>query len=248
MSQSSAQQPRVDWTYEEIVLVCNAVVSNGWRAINNAADERVVELSRLLRQGSPVHAAASPKFRNPNGVKRKSNDIATAHPEYNGGQTKGGKTTADVVDAFISHPERMHELANAFRAAITDPEPLPSLPDVDEDATFEEGRTFERRHLARERNADSRRRRIQQARHDLGCVRCEACGFDFEAAYGHRGRDFIECHHRDPLSVTGPRKTALRDLALLCSNCHRMIHRYRPWLTVEELGALVSNGALRTRG
>jgi 5-methylcytosine-specific restriction enzyme A len=31
----------------------------------------------------------------------------------------------------------------------------------------------------------------------------------------------------------------LADLALLCSNCHRMIHRTKQWLTVEELKKLV---------
>jgi putative restriction endonuclease len=29
--------------------------------------------------------------------------------------------------------------------------------------------------------------------------------------------------------------TRLEDLALLCANCHRMIHRASPWLSVEEL-------------
>jgi 5-methylcytosine-specific restriction protein A len=63
--------------------------------------------------------------------------------------------------------------------------------------------------------------------------------FDFERVYGPRGADFIECHHRVPLHVTGQVTTRLEDLALICSNCHRMIHRTRPWLTVEELGQLV---------
>ena len=33
----------------------------------------------------------------------------------------------------------------------------------------------------------------------------------------------------------------LADLALLCSNCHRMIHRTKRWLTVEELQDLVAS-------
>jgi hypothetical protein len=57
-------------------------------------------------------------------------------------------------------------------------------------------------------------------------LRCEACGFDFETAYGDLGRGFMECHHLMPLSTKeGEAETNLADLSLLCSNCHRMIHR-----------------------
>ena len=237
--QTVVESTRVDWQYDEIALVCDVVVANGWKALDRRTDARVEELSQLLRRAAPEMAKANPKFRNPDGVGRKSYDIETCHPSYGRKQTKGGRTTAEVVQDFIDDPQGMHEYATAVRAAIEDPTPLPSPVDVDMDATFEEGRAFERRHLARERDPHARRKKIEHARKTLGHVRCEACGFDFEATYGPRGRDFIECHHRKPLSVTGPSKTALADLALLCSNCHRMIHRTRPWLTVEQLTTLV---------
>ena len=70
-------------------------------------------------------------------------------------------------------------------------------------------------------------------------IACEACGFDFYRAYGARSRDYIECHHRTPLGVTGKITTRLSDLALICSNCHWMIHRTKRWLTVEDLHSLV---------
>lgn len=62
---------------------------------------------------------------------------------------------------------------------------------------------------------------------------------DFGYVYGTRGLNYIECHHRTPLHVTGETQTKLSDLALLCSNCHRMIHRTEQWLTVEELKRIV---------
>jgi len=44
-------------------------------------------------------------------------------------------------------------------------------------------------------------------------------------------------------------RTRLEDLALLCSNCHRMVHYRRPWLTLEELRQLLSiNGFSRQNG
>jgi 5-methylcytosine-specific restriction enzyme A len=45
-------------------------------------------------------------------------------------------------------------------------------------------------------------------------------GGGLAATYGQLGEDFIECHHRLPLSTTGERRTRLSDLALVCSNCH----------------------------
>jgi hypothetical protein len=33
-------------------------------------------------------------------------------------------------------------------------------------------------------------------------------------------------------------KTKLQDLALVCANCHRMLHRRRPWLSIKELNHL----------
>ena len=29
------------------------------------------------------------------------------------------------------------------------------------------------------------------------------------------------------------------DLSWVCSNCHRMIHRQKPWLSIEELNAVL---------
>jgi 5-methylcytosine-specific restriction protein A len=60
------------------------------------------------------------------------------------------------------------------------------------------------------------------------------CGFDFAIKYGDLGAGFIEAHHILPLAA-GPATTRLPDLALVCSNCHRMLHRAKPWMTPEQL-------------
>lgn len=58
--------------------------------------------------------------------------------------------------------------------------------------------------------------------------------------YGEVGKDFIECHHTVPVSeLTEGMKTKLSDMALVCSNCHRMLHRKRPWLRLSDLKALL---------
>ncbi|MFB2121442.1 HNH endonuclease [Parapedobacter sp. 2B3] len=57
-----------------------------------------------------------------------------------------------------------------------------------------------------------------------GRLKCECCNFDFVDFYGQLGMNFIECHHKIHIS-TGERITKIEDLALVCSNCHRMLHR-----------------------
>jgi hypothetical protein len=56
---------------------------------------------------------------------------------------------------------------------------------------------------------------------------------------GDLGDGFAECHHRLPFSqLKGATDTRLEDLAILCANCHRVLHRRRGWgLSVEQLRA-----------
>lgn len=49
------------------------------------------------------------------------------------------------------------------------------------------------------------------------------------------GKGYIECHHLIPLSnFQVIKETKLDDLALLCSNCHRMIHKDLNIKTITE--------------
>lgn len=75
---------------------------------------------------------------------------------------------------------------------------------------------------------------------------CKVCGFSFETAYGAHGKNYIEVHHLVPVSsLTEPSSVNPRDdLTVLCSNCHRMVHRRRgKALSISELIALVKNQA-----
>lgn len=68
---------------------------------------------------------------------------------------------------------------------------------------------------------------------------CECCAFDFQRVYGELGRGYIECHHLDPVSKRAGKNlpTTPADVALLCANCHRMVHRTRKGHTLAELRA-----------
>ncbi|MBE6753850.1 MAG: HNH endonuclease [Ruminococcaceae bacterium] len=97
-------------------------------------------------------------------------------------------------------------------------------------------------HLSHERNVSlvalAKTRFIEE---HAGRLFCEACGFDFCKKYGERGIDFIEVHHKKFISVrTKNEPTRIEDLVMLCSNCHSILHRYQPWLSMEELEQLIS--------
>jgi 5-methylcytosine-specific restriction protein A len=107
-------------------------------------------------------------------------------------------------------------------------------------AEAEEGRILTRLHRSRERSRELIEKKKAFMLELHGCLKCEACSFDFKATYGPRGARFIEAHHIKPVHTLVPgSKTRLEDLALFCSNCHRMVHVQRPWLTIQELKDLL---------
>jgi HNH endonuclease len=66
---------------------------------------------------------------------------------------------------------------------------------------------------------------------------CAGCGFEFAKFYGEIGRGYIECHHLKPVASKGG-KTAnvlITEVAVLCANCHRMVHRKNRPLSLNEL-------------
>ncbi|SBW18600.1 HNH endonuclease [Candidatus Protofrankia californiensis] len=233
---------RFDWTRDEIVLACALVEGNDWRTVAQE-DPRAIELSRLL-QTQAIHPleGRAPTFRNPAGVERKTSDIVSRLPNYAGTPTNGNRLDGEVLREFLDHPEETRALAAAIKAALADGETASAeVPDPDlTDLSVEEGGVLLRTHLRRERSPRLRRDKLADAKRRGQAIACEACGFDFFRVYGPRGLDYIECHHRLPLHVGGKTHTRLKDLALICSNCHRMIHRKAPWLTVEELRILVN--------
>jgi 5-methylcytosine-specific restriction protein A len=202
-----------------------------------------MELSDLLQTPAIFSVnRRGPDFRNDAGVARKTADIATRHPSYSGVPTNGSQLDRQVLAEFLADPTEMRGIAAAIRAALASgtADDL-YLPDPDlADLTADEGGVLLRLHLRRERDPKIRRAKLVDARRRGLPITCEACGFDFGRTYGPRGAGYIECHHRMPLSVTGRTKTRVEDLALICSNCHRMIHRTKPWLAVEELREVVT--------
>lgn len=115
------------------------------------------------------------------------------------------------------------------------------LPGPVVEPTAMEGLTTETVRYARGR---SRRLRDEALRRARGM--CEACGCDFTRLLHGRGVRVLQVHHRKQLSaVDKPRLTSVKDLAVLCANCHALTHM-NPWraLKVDVLRKLMG----RTNG
>lgn len=88
---------------------------------------------------------------------------------------------------------------------------------------------------------------VAKSKRQFGSV-CQVCSFDFGKVYGAIGEGFIEAHHIDPLHLREGknRPTSVNDFAMLCSNCHRMIHRADNAFTIEQLKAIVAGNKSRS--
>jgi hypothetical protein len=106
-----------------------------------------------------------------------------------------------------------------------------------------EGALIERISKHRERDRKLIRLKIDQQIQKNGNLNCEICGFSFESTYGLAGKSFCEVHHIRVLSENneGEPTTTLNDLAVLCSNCHRIIHRRKPAYTIDEIRAIIDH-------
>ena len=119
---------------------------------------------------------------------------------------------------------------------VDDAQPQLIPHEVEDADRYYEGATTKVRVNRFERNPAARRACI--AHYGPKCV---VCGFDFEEIYGELGKGFIEVHHLTPLAdVDGSYEVdPVRDLRPVCSNCHAIIHRWDPILSIGEVQALV---------
>ena len=98
---------------------------------------------------------------------------------------------------------------------------------IDEEMEAFEGE--ERFALIRHRKREQKLRdaKLAQALNKNGSLCCEVprCGFNFEKVYGTIGKGFAHVHHLKPLGDRKvPSETPLKELAIVCANCHAMIH------------------------
>ncbi len=107
-----------------------------------------------------------------------------------------------------------------------------------EQATYSEGARRDVLQSAIERNSAARAACI--AAHGLSCA---ACGFNFGNVYGELGKGFIHIHHLFPVSSGERQVDPITELRPLCPNCHAMVHRKDPPLSIEALRGILAKKA-----
>jgi 5-methylcytosine-specific restriction protein A len=133
-----------------------------------------------------------------------------------------------------------YELFNFAISLIASVLPIKSVTfrNPDEVLGFPEGAVS--KVLVNKYERDPRNRREAIAIHGKSCL---VCGFNFEEMYGELGDDYIVVHHLVPISqmesdyLVDP----ATDLVTLCANCHAMIHRNEPPLSIAELRKIISD-------
>ena len=137
-------------------------------------------------------------------------------------------------------PEAIDELEEEwFEFLKTDKirnSPFSEITDVTE--TYREGLPSQVTHTRYERNPYARKECLRHYGYS-----CSVCDFNFEKVYGLLGYKFIHVHHLTQVSIIKQeyKVNPIQDLRPVCPNCHSMLHKQNPPLTIEELKNMIKN-------
>lgn len=164
-------------------------------------------------------------------------------------QEKGCSTSE--IEAYFSFPKHSHAateqdapadtaetdcaevVGNQLLALTIFPDELPS------DTSYLEGLARTVLVNAYERSDSARNACIDHHR-----PVCRVCHLNFEEKYGEIGRGYIHVHHILPIASIGRQYKVdpINDLVPVCPNCHAMLHRRNPPLSIEELRKMLNDG------
>lgn len=234
------------WHRDEIILALDLYFSPTRGSIDDK-NPKIIELSQILNAlplfyNKPDEA----RFRNPNGVALKLSNFLPFDPNYTGkGMTRGSRLDKEVFNEFKDKKDELRSIASEIKKIVADNDLNAKIHFIEEDeVSYEdsvaEGQALYKLHKLRERNREIVIQKKDQALSLYGRLTCEACVFEFEKFYGDIGRGFIECHHLTPLSKFKVSTiTNLDSLSLVCSNCHRMLHKKIDTLSLEDLKMMI---------
>ena len=234
------------WHRDEIILALDLYFSADRGSIDKN-NPKIQELSKILND-LPLFPDRpdEEKFRNSNGVSLKLSNFLAFDDDYTGvGMTGGSKLDNLVFKEFSQNRNKLRAIANEIRSVAANDEVKKKIYAIEEDEQSKtdsvmEGQVLYKLHKVRERDNGIVILKKKQTIDLTGKLACEACVFEFESFYGDIGKGFIECHHRVPLSnFKVASKTTLEDLSLVCSNCHRMLHKSIDTISVEDLRMMI---------
>jgi predicted restriction endonuclease len=146
-------------------------------------------------------------------------------------ETRFMKSRISEFESKLNNFEMAGESLSSIEATVE-----ADLDSIQAEEEILEGKPFQRLTNYYERKIKLRSKAIL-----IHGYKCMACGFDFEEAYGNHGSKFIEVHHLKPVSSFKEDSVDPKtEMAVVCSNCHRMIHRKKDQLlSLEELKKII---------
>lgn len=245
-----------DWTREETILALALLASRGMKCPAKSSDD-VSELSAFLGSCAihPSHIRGS-TFRNRDGVYMKMQNLLSCDLQPG---RKGLVTTRmdrAMWKEFEGNPQAVIAAAKTIRATLKTLENLENVEPIesgDEDDGYSEGNLALRTHRRRERARGLRKKAIANARKGGAPLQCESCRQTERIALGLAAEAEFEVHHRIPLADSGlsPVKTRLKDLAVVCANCHRLVHALMRVnatdISIDQLASLLGHTTPCTR-
>lgn len=221
-----------DWTREEVILALN-LFNELKGVIPSPNNEYVIALSDELRS-LPYHQEASKvaSFRNPVGVTFKLQNLRQVASGK--GLAHTARADKEVWNDFGDDPAAVAEAAARIRSGLKIAQ-VSSQPD--DEFEFNEGRAVTEAHKRIERNKSIRKKLLKNRKEEekLHCEICKCNGLNIDE---NLRESIFEAHHKKPIAQTGEIKTKLSDMALLCANCHRLVHRLisnkKQWISIDE--------------
>lgn len=219
------------WNNEELILALDLYfqLEYGQMDGRNPQVKALSEILTLLHESDGFS-------RSVNSVSLKLANFKRIDLEFKGkGMTGGGKLEESIWNEYSHNKQLLHLQAEETRKKILNRNIADTLSLAGEDyeSRTEGGRKV---YVSQKYERDAR---LKKAAIRIHGTSCQVCGFNFGLMYGEWGEGFIEVHHLHPLgdNETAERITdPVKDLIVVCANCHRMIHRKKDiTLTLEEL-------------
>ncbi len=226
------------WERDELILALDLYFRIQFPSSVSHQSPEIEQLSDLLNK-LPIHKnpAEATKYRNPSGVYMKLCNFLRLDPNYPGqGLDQGSKKDVEVWNEFSGNLPYLHKVADSIKTEYSKLNEFSGVLAEEEEFSCMEGRILYQLHRTRERNQEIVKKAKEHAIKSGHGLVCCICNFDFYHFYGDIGKDYIECHHIKPIAEYGEGgRTKVTDFALVCANCHKMLHRRSPWIKVEEL-------------
>lgn len=233
-----------NWTRDELIIALDLYFRLD-RKTGELNSEEILNVSNLLNS-LEIHEQnlRNLDFRNQHGVRMKLANFMAVDSEHNAsGLSRGSKLDKEIFDEFSRDISKLRETALAIERGNRFLKKVRPIPEEVDDEEFLEGKILTKTHKYRERNSKAVKQKKKSVLEKEKKLVCEICCFDFADFYGNTlGYGFAECHHIIPLSqLTENHKTRIEDLAIVCANCHRMIHKTKLTLGIEELKSIIKS-------